>query len=162
MSDFSKAAADRIEALIDANWTDVSVMYRVSVGSWLNWRDQIKAGGITLPFAVLQALAETPDPDWGPTNKAYRQQWAVYYVRSAALTAGEKSGGAGHAEDLIYPKVSTLRDAVIANATSFQTIEEPAVDVGDTNPANVVFSENGDPYWAGSLTFWTLIGESYN
>lgn len=161
MSDFSKPGADAVEALVHTTWSDCGTIYRVSVGSWINWRDQITSGDITLPFAVMQALPETPDADWGPGVKAYRQPWALYYVRSCTLSAGEKTGGATHAEDLIYPKVAAMRDAVLANLTSFQIVEEPTVDVGDTNPANQVFSENGDNFWAGSVGFWALVGETY-
>ncbi len=161
MSDFSKTGIDAVEALVHTTWSDCGTLYRVSAGSWINWRDQIKAGNMSVPFAVLQALPETNDPDWGTGVKTYRQAFAIYYVRSATLSAGEKTGGATHAEDLIYPKVSAMRDALLANVASFQVVEDPSIDVGDTNPANQVFSENGDNFWAGSVTGWGLIGETY-
>jgi len=161
MSDFSKPVLTQIEALINSTWTDVDFSFRVSVGSWYNWRDRIGEGDLTPPFAVVSVLSEVPTADWGPTNKTYNLGIALYYVRSTDLTAGEEAGGATKVEDLIYPKIAAMRDALIANRTAFQLIDDPVTSVGLDNPANEYLATNSDPFWAGELTFTVLAGESY-
>lgn len=161
MSDFSKPALAQIEALIASTWTDVDVSFRVSVGSWYNWRDRIGQGDLTPPFAVVSVLSEVPTADFGPTNKTYYLGLAVYYVRSTDITAGEEAGGAVKVEDLIYPKLAAFRDDLISNITAFQLVEDPVIDIGLTNPANEYLATNSDPFWAGELRFAILAGETY-
>jgi hypothetical protein len=161
MSDFSKAAIARVEALVATTWSEIGAQFRISQGAWYNWRDRVKAGDLTPPFAALSVLGETPTNDWGPTNKTYNLGLAVYYVRSTDLSAGEISGGATKIEDLIYPKVASLRDALITNSTSFQLVEDPRVSLGIDNPANAYLSENADAFWAGEVMFEMLVGETY-
>lgn len=164
MADFSSTAITAIEGLIHSAWADCLHIWRVNQGAWYNWRDQIKEATITVPFAVLSVLSEMP-ADWGAINKAYDLSLAVYYVRSTELTSGEISGGAKKVEDLIYPKVASFRDALIAYATApsapaFQLIEDPVTDLG-LNPANEYLSVNTDPYWSGEVRFAILAGETY-
>lgn len=161
MSDFSKAAVAQLETLVFATWPDIDVSFRVSQGAWYNWRDRVANGDLDPPFCVVSVLREEPTDNWGPTNKTYNLYLAVYYVRYTDLTPAEISGGAEKVEDLIYPKMASLRDAVIANTTSWQLVDDPGVSLGADNPANEYFSTNSDKFWAGELTFNVLVGETY-
>lgn len=166
MSDFSKPALTALEALVVATWTDCLNIYRTSTGSWFNWRDQIKTGGLTVPFAVMAVTTEEPTPDWGVTNKTYRLGVDFYYVRDVELSSAELLAGNKKVEDLIYPKMAALREAIFSYATTpsgplFQWIEDPRIDLGLGNPANEMFATNGDTYWAGMLSYALLVGETY-
>lgn len=167
MSDFSKPSLAAIEGVVHAQWSDCTVLFRASQGSWFNWRDRLSAGDLTTPFGVISVLAEEEAENWGPANKVYTQTVGFYYVRDAELSAGEISGGATKVEDLIYPKMAALRDALLAYNTTptgpaFQPAPDlPKLDLGLTNPANEYFSINGDTYWAGELVMKFLVGEGY-
>lgn len=161
MSDFSKPAIAQVEALVAATWTDIDVLFRVSQGAWYNWRDRVAAGDMTPPFAVLSVFSEEKADEWGVVNKTYTLNGALYYVRKTDLSPAEIGAGAEKVEDLIYPKMASLRDAFIANTTSWQLIDDPKISVGIDNPANSYLSVNADKFWAGEMTFGILVGETY-
>lgn len=166
MADFSKPALAAVEALVFAQWAEIGAQFRVNQAAWYNWRDRVAQGDLTPPFAVVSVFSEAPTDQWGPANKTYNLSMAVYYVRSTDLTAGEIAGGAAKVEDLIYPKCSTFRDALIAYATTpsgplFQLVDDPAISLGVDNPANDYLVVNADKFWAGEVSFTILCGETY-
>lgn len=161
----AKEAFDAATALVASTWSDVTVLYRPSVGTWFDWHQEIEGGNLVLPFAVIAPMAAVPVESFGASNEVYSARFEAYYVRSSRLTSAEKTAGYSHVEQFLEEKAKALRDAFYAYAKGaspnhkFQCVERPSTDCSHANPANTTFASKPYKYWSAMVAPTLLFGE---
>jgi hypothetical protein len=149
------------DGLVETIWPEVAITMTGDQADRFNWRellDKLESGdedlGLAVPFVVMQvgpAIESTDNPVC--TTENYAHPISLHYVRSNHLTEGEETAESTIAE-LLVAKLEAMRDAIRAGGHSdFQVMRRPTLDVGDNNPANIVFLDGGHPYQAGTITF---------
>lgn len=165
MSSVAGDAFDAATALVKTTWSDITKIYRPSVGTWFDWHQEIEAGNLVLPFAVIAPMAVTPVQSFGASNEVYSARFEAYYVRSSRLTTAEKGAGYSHVEQILEEKAEALRKALYAYAKGatpnhkFQCIERPTTDCSHTNPANATFVSKPYKYWSAMVAATLVFGQ---
>ncbi len=151
--------------LVETHWPDVEITMTGDQADRFNWRELLEkleqdgeGLGLKTPFVVMQVGPQTDPPDGLPvTAMTTMHPISLHYIRSNHLTEDEQSGGRTIAE-IIAAHLEILKPILRAgNLSAFQVFGLPHVDVGDNNPANLVFLEGSHPLQAGTLTFSAVV-----
>jgi hypothetical protein len=141
-----------LKGVIAATWTDVlpanngGGVAEVVALQKVNWQR------VAVPYAPV-LYTDAPWEDSPVTAQVHEVTAEIFYVRadgSGTLAA-------------IRAKLAALDDALYAATfpNGIQFLDVLGYDVGESNPANQLFLELGQPYSAGSLVTQWLIGETF-
>jgi hypothetical protein len=143
--------------LVEATWSDLSVILRTTEMAAIPWETLIRDGldgvGVLVPpFAVVACGRYEDWPDYSPMDGGvYRVPTIIYLVqRKTALPKQEEA---------IESELSIMGQALIGNTyTGWCVPGQPAYDCSDTNPANATFAAMGNhPLLAGSVAADVLV-----
>lgn len=151
--------------LVETYWPEVEINMTGDQADRFNWRELLEALerdgedlGLQLPFVVMQVGPAIQAAEGLPITKMTTQHpISLHYIRSNHLTEDEQTAENNIAE-LIAAKLEVLKTIIWAGGLgAFQCFDVPQVDVGDNNPANLVFLEGSHPLQAGTLTFTAVV-----
>lgn len=149
-----------LNGLITATWTDVTQVLKRSQANRHEWLEDIAAGVIDPPYAIVGLGEFEDDPQWGLANDVFRAPTEIYYIRARKLSAGELSAS-GSVQAVISAKLFDLRTALVAySGSGFQVIERPSASAEDSIEANQVIYRLEAPYQAGMLYARPIVGET--
>lgn len=146
--------------LVETVWPEVNISMTGDQADRFNWRellDSMEHGddqGLETPFVVMQVAPAIESSD-NPvvTTQNHSHPISLHYVRSNVLSEEERTAELTIAE-LILAALESMRDALVEGGHgTFQLLRRPSIDVGDNNPANLIFLEKNHPLQAGTITF---------
>ncbi|TXH19679.1 MAG: hypothetical protein E6R03_00215 [Hyphomicrobiaceae bacterium] len=150
-----------ITALVEATWTDLTVIFRGQTAARINWRrlidDQDDGGsGMAAPWAVVEWGPLMP-AGFGCKNDSYEWTVSLYYVMRVTDGGGATRMSETDIEATLKARAESMRAALRGDGVAWQTLEY-IMDFSSQMEANAFFLKRNMPFMAVAVRTKLICG----
>lgn len=161
---FESSVRDEITTLIDATWTDLTVIYREEPAARINWREMLELfdrgseDGVNCPFCVVEFGQLAASGDWGDANDAYEMPVSIFYISRRSDPGGVPITQTDF-ENVLIDRADAMRKALESRSTANFQVVKSSSDRSAAIPPNSYFLKNKIPLYAVMVTATLVCGE---